>query len=42
LIIVNNADDTDIFFGPDTTNADLQAVEAIPISKYIPKFYPYR
>jgi hypothetical protein len=36
-MIMDNADDADIFFGPDTTIADSQAVEAIPLSKYIPE-----
>ena len=37
LMIMDNADDADMFFGPDTTIADSQAVEAIPLSKYIPE-----
>src|SRR5437016_5031963 len=36
-MIMDNADNIDMFFSPDTTTADPQAIEAIPLSKYIPK-----
>jgi tetratricopeptide (TPR) repeat protein len=36
-MIMDNADDADMFFGLDTTIADSKAVEAIPLSKYIPE-----
>jgi tetratricopeptide (TPR) repeat protein len=36
-MIMDNADDADMFFGLDTKIADSQAVEAVALSKYIPK-----
>jgi hypothetical protein len=36
-MIIDNADDADIFFGLDPTIAESQVVEAIPLSKYIPE-----
>lgn len=37
LMIIDNADDADLFFCEDTTTADSGAVEEIPLSKYIPE-----
>jgi hypothetical protein len=35
-MIMDNADDVDIFFGTDSTIADSGVAEAIPLRKYIP------
>ena len=37
-MIMDNADDANMFFGLDTTITDSEAVEAIPLNKYIPKW----
>src|SRR5579862_1380519 len=36
LMVMDNADDADIFFGGDATIVDSGAVKAIPLRKYIP------
>jgi hypothetical protein len=38
-MIMDNADDADMFFGPDPAIADSHAVEAIPLSKYLPECF---
>jgi hypothetical protein len=37
-MIIDNANEADVFFGEDSTIADSRAIEVIPLSKYIPKY----